>query len=64
MRTVLYGIRLLIDKLETHDKVFISTQFVRGESKTAERQKEKVRDSVLLEMRDSIGNKIDLWRKY
>ncbi len=40
---------------------FISKQIIRGETKTAERQKERgsVRDRVLLEMRDSIGNKID-----
>ncbi len=39
-----------------------------GERKTTERQKERervcVRDSALLEMRDSIGNKIDCGRKY
>ncbi len=37
-----------------------------GESKTAEIQKEResLRDSALLEMRDSIGNEIDHWRKY
>jgi hypothetical protein len=45
---------------------FISKQFRQGESKTAERQKEResVRDSALLEMRDSVSNKIDHWRKY
>ena len=41
MRAVLYGIHLLIDKLEIHKRVFISKQFVWGESKTAERQKER-----------------------
>jgi len=41
MRTVQYRIRLLIDKLKIHDRVFISKQFVRGESKTVERQKER-----------------------
>jgi hypothetical protein len=41
MRTVQYRICLLIDKLEIHDRVFISKQFVQGESKTAERQKER-----------------------
>jgi hypothetical protein len=44
-----------------HDRIFISKQIMWGESKTAERQKERVcvRDSVLLEMKDSVGNKID-----
>jgi hypothetical protein len=37
MRTVLYRIRLLIAKVEMHDRVFISKQFMLGESKTAER---------------------------
>ncbi len=41
MRTVQYRIHLLIDKLEIHDRIFISKQFVQGESKTAERQKER-----------------------
>jgi hypothetical protein len=41
MRTVLYRIDLLIDKLEIHDRVFISKQFVRIESKTVERQRER-----------------------
>ncbi len=61
MRTVLYGIRLLIDKVEIHDKVFTSKHLMQGERKTEERQKERerVRGSALLEMRGSIGNKID-----
>jgi hypothetical protein len=29
-----------------------------------QKERESVRDSALLEMRDSIGNKIDSWRKY
>jgi hypothetical protein len=47
------------DKLEMCNRVFISNNLCRGKSKTAERQKEResVRDRVLLEMRDSIGNK-------
>ncbi len=58
MRAVWYGIHLLIDMVEIHDRFFIPKQFMRGESKTAERQKdrESVRGSTLLEMRDSIGN--------
>jgi hypothetical protein len=61
MRTVLCEIHLFNDKVEVHDRVFISKQIMQGESKTAERQKEResVRDRVLLEMRDSVGNKID-----
>ncbi len=41
MRTVLYGICLLSDKVKTHDRVFISNNFCREESKTAERQKDR-----------------------
>jgi len=40
---------------------------MQGESRTMERQKERergsMRDSVLLKMKDSIGNKIDCLRK-
>ncbi len=45
---------------------FYQTNDVGEESKTAERQKERqsVRDRAQLEMRDSIGNKIDHQRKY
>jgi hypothetical protein len=46
MRTVLYGIRLLIDKVETHDRVFISNNFCGEEGKTAERQRERERECV------------------
>ncbi len=39
-----------------------------GESKTAERQRERVcvcvRDRALLETKDGMGNKFDHWRKY
>ncbi len=42
MRTVLYKIRLINDSVIMHDRVFISKQIMRGESKTAERQKERV----------------------
>jgi hypothetical protein len=61
MRTVLYQICLLIDKVKTHERVFISNNFCREETKTAERQKERecARGSVWAEMGDSIGNKID-----
>jgi hypothetical protein len=41
MRTVLYGIHLLIDKVEIHDKVFISKHLMQGKRKTEERQKER-----------------------
>ncbi len=54
------------DMLMKHDRVFISKQNMQGESKTAERPKEResVRDRTLLEMRDSVSNKIDFWSKY
>jgi hypothetical protein len=42
MRTVLYEIRLFNDELVMQDRVFISKHFMRGESKTAEGQKERV----------------------
>ncbi len=41
MRTVLYGIHLLIDKVEIHDKVFTSKHLMQGKRKTEERQKER-----------------------
>ncbi len=47
------------DKLEVPNRVFISNNLCGGKSKTAERQKERVRDRALLEMKDSVGNKID-----
>jgi hypothetical protein len=61
MRTVLYGIHLLIDKVEIHNRVFISKQFMRGERarQWRDRKRESVRGSALLEMRDRVGNKIE-----
>jgi hypothetical protein len=41
MRTVLYGIRLLIDKLKLVDRVFISNIESGEESMIAERQRER-----------------------
>jgi hypothetical protein len=41
MKTVLYEIHLFNDYLVMHDRVLISKQIMRGESKTAERQKER-----------------------
>jgi hypothetical protein len=41
-----------------------------GESRTAERKRERVRDRecvrdrALLKMRDGVGNQFDHWRKY
>jgi hypothetical protein len=66
MRTALWEFHLFNYKLVMHDKVFISKNNMQGESKTVERQKEResVRDNALLEMRVSVGNKIDCWRKY
>jgi hypothetical protein len=61
MTSTLYEICLLNDNQIMHDRVEIPNQKMRGESRTAERQKEResVRDSALLEMRDGVGNKID-----
>jgi hypothetical protein len=65
MRTVLYGICLLIEKLKIHDRVFISNNLImeRGRHER-DKKRESVRDNALLKMRDSVGNKIDCWRKY
>jgi hypothetical protein len=41
-------------------RILISNNWGGGKSKTAERQKESVRDRALLEEGDSIGNKKDL----
>jgi hypothetical protein len=41
MRTVLYGIHLLIDNMIMHDKVYIRKQMAWGESKIAERQRQR-----------------------
>jgi hypothetical protein len=41
MRTVLYGIHLLIDNMIMYDKVYIWKQTVWGESKIAERQRKR-----------------------
>jgi hypothetical protein len=68
MRTALCEICLFNDNLMImHDRVFISKQNMRGsreqDSGVTERERESVRDRALLDMRDSIGNKIDRWRK-
>jgi hypothetical protein len=41
MRTTLYGIHLLIDNMEMHNRVYIWNQTVWGESKIAERQRKR-----------------------
>ncbi len=64
MRTVLYKICLFNDKLEMHDRVFISKQCKRGESKTAKRQKERECERQRVARNESVGNIIDCWRKY
>ncbi len=46
MRTVFYGIHLLIDNLEMVDRVFISNIGSREESKIAERQRDRERVCV------------------
>ncbi len=62
MRTVLHGRRLLIDKVEIHDRVFYTKTIYAGreqDSGETERERESERGSALLEMRISVGNKID-----
>jgi len=41
MRTVLYGISLLIDKVIMHNKVYMRNQTEWGESRIAERQRKR-----------------------
>jgi hypothetical protein len=41
MRTVLYGISLLIDKVIMHNKVYIQNQMEWGESRIAKREGER-----------------------
>jgi hypothetical protein len=41
MRTVLYGIHLLIDNMIMHGKVYIQNQTAWGESKIAERKRKR-----------------------
>jgi hypothetical protein len=64
MRTVLYGIHLLIDNMIMHNKVYIQNQTARGESKIAERQRKREGESgrALLKMREGVDNKFDHWR--
>jgi hypothetical protein len=42
MRTLLYGIRLLIDDMKMSDRIFISNRDGGEESRIAERQRESV----------------------
>ncbi len=57
---------MINDNLEVDARFFISNNQSGEESKTAERQRERVcvRDSVLLKVKDSIGHKLDTWRKH
>ncbi len=61
MRTVLYGIHLLIDNMKLLDRVFISKQDCAEESRIAKRQREREseseRGSELRKRRDVIGRK-------
>jgi hypothetical protein len=41
MRTLLYGISLLIDKVIMHNKVYMRNQTEWGESRIAERQRKR-----------------------
>jgi hypothetical protein len=54
------------DNLVVDARVFISNNQNGEESKTAERQRESecVRDSMSLKVKDSVGHKIDSWRKH
>ncbi len=56
MRTTLYGIRLLIDNMIMHDRVYKRKRTEWGESKIA-------RGRTLLKTRDGMGNKFDRCRK-
>jgi hypothetical protein len=62
MRTVLYEICLFNDKVEVHGR-FLYQNNLCGERARQQRDRKRervcVRDRALLEMRDSIGNKID-----
>ncbi len=60
MRTVLYGIRLLIDNLKM-EGFYINNQ-KRGrkqDSRETERERVCVRDRAWLKTKDSVSNKID-----
>jgi hypothetical protein len=54
--------------LKVDARVFISNNQDGEESKTAERQRERVcvceRDGVSLKVKDSVGHKMDSWRKH
>ncbi len=54
------------DNLEVDARVFISSTQNGEDSKIAERQRERVcaRDSPSLKVKDSIGHKMDSWRKH
>ncbi len=55
MKTVLYRIRLLIDNMMMHDKVYIWNQMAWGESKIAEnRERESERGRASLKIRDGV----------
>ncbi len=60
LRTVLYEICLFNYKVIMHDRVLISKQIMRERARQRrDRNRESVRDSALLEMRDGVSNKID-----
>jgi hypothetical protein len=53
------------DKLEMSDRVFISNNGCGERARQQrDRKRESVRDRELLERRDSVGNKIDCYRKH
>ncbi len=57
---------MINDNLEVDARVFISNNQNCEESKTEERQRERVcmRDSVSLKVKDCISRKMDSWRKH
>jgi hypothetical protein len=60
MRTVLDEIRLFNDMVKVHNRVFISKQIIGERARQwRDKKRERVRDRPMLEMRDSVGNKID-----
>ena len=62
-RSVFKQLIAINDNLEMDAMVFISNNQNEEESKTAERQRERVcvRDSALLKVKDSDGHKMDIW---
>jgi hypothetical protein len=62
MRTVLYGIHLLIDDMKMSDRIFISNRDCGEEKRIVERQRDREREcargSALQKIRDDVGHKM------